>query len=93
MLLNPHIPSPVYVVFNSHSPDDSVEWIGGVERWNGTMEWNGGMEWNGMTTPSEQRVGNHTAGNFRGFPLGTGRMPQGQRSVGVYLLALTSAHV
>ena len=27
----------------------SVEWNGGMERWNGTVEWNGGMEqWNGM---------------------------------------------
>ena len=24
---------------------DSVEWNGGLERWNGTVDWNGGMEW------------------------------------------------
>jgi len=23
---------------------DSVEWNGGLERWNGMMEWNGGLE-------------------------------------------------
>ena len=25
---------------------DSVEWNGGLERWNGTMEWTGTLEWN-----------------------------------------------
>jgi len=25
---------------------DSVEWNGGLERWNGTMEWTGMMGWN-----------------------------------------------
>jgi len=24
---------------------DSVEWNGGLERWNGTIEWTGMMEW------------------------------------------------
>ena len=36
---------------------DSVEWNGGLERWNGMVDWNGGMEW--WTGTAEWNGGKH----------------------------------